>query len=110
MKLFRNAGELYIPHNHRCYRVGLEQVLYIEAATKYCLIYLTEKKYTVRAGISELAGWLPEPEFFQVHRCYIVGRRHVQFFEPGSIQVGGKTLPFSESYYRAFLEQQQKVL
>ena len=96
--------ELFIKTNNRRYRVALEDILLVESSNNYCRIHTTAKKsHLVRRPLEELADKLPTEAFIRIHKCYIIGRSHIQFFEGYHVQVNDKRLPIGRAYYNELM-------
>lgn len=96
--------ELYIKTNNRRYRVALEDILLVESSNNYCRIHTTAKKsHLVRRPLEDLADKLPAEAFIRIHKSYIIGRSHIQFFEGYHVQVNDKRLPIGRAYYNELM-------
>lgn len=98
--------ELYVKFSLRFNRVPMHEILFVESAGHYCRIHTTANKtHIVRRRMAELAGKLPGDAFMRIHKRYIIGRIHIQFFEGYSVQVNDTRVPIGRAYYDKLLEQ-----
>jgi len=84
----------------RYYRINFSSVRYIEARRNYCWIDTGEKVRKVLIGIGELEKILPPDDFCRIHRSYIVGLAHIEWFEKQAVHVADQNLPIGEEHRR----------
>lgn len=58
-------------------RVNIDDIIYVEAADKYCYVRTTEDNILYKNTLAELEKQLPQDRFFRSHRTYLVGFRHI---------------------------------
>lgn len=58
-------------------KININDIIYIEAADKYCNIRTTEGTVLFKKTLSEAEKQLPADSFFRCHRTYLVGFRHI---------------------------------
>ena len=58
-------------------RINIDDILYAEAADKYCFVRTTEEGFTYKKTLAEFEELLPKDRFFRSHRTYLVGFRHI---------------------------------
>ena len=76
-------------------KVPLKEILYIESAKDYVIIYTTESKYMTLVSMRHMESNLPETDFMRVHRSYLIGFRHVEKIEGNMLHIVGKKIPVS---------------
>lgn len=59
-------------------RVSVDDILYAEAADKYCYVRTTEDSIKFGGTLSDFEKLLPEDCFYRTHRSYIVNFRHIK--------------------------------
>lgn len=82
-------------------KVGYDEVVFIEAGDKYCVLLLTNgRRYPLRMTLRELAALLAPKGFAQVHRSFVVNTRHLEALNPVeyTVQVAGRTLALGRTY------------
>lgn len=67
-----------VKYKNRDHYVGVEEVLYIEAAGNYVTLHLEGAKHLYRITMSELEEQLPPKDFLRIHRSIIVNKRYVK--------------------------------
>jgi DNA-binding LytR/AlgR family response regulator len=84
--------------NGRYYRIDFSRVRYIEARRNHCRIDTGEKLRTVASGIGQLEKILPLDDFCRIHRSFIVGLAHIEWFEKQLVHVADRNLPIGDEY------------
>lgn len=67
-----------VKYKNRDHYVGIEEVLYVEAAGNYVTLYLEGIKHLYRITMNDLEQQLPPREFLRIHRSIIVNKRYVK--------------------------------
>lgn len=74
----QNSEQYIIIKDGECSRrINIDDIIYAEAADKYCFIRTKEEGFTYKKTLSEFESLLPEDRFFRSHRTYLIGFRHV---------------------------------
>jgi DNA-binding LytR/AlgR family response regulator len=94
----------FIREGNRHHRIDFARIRYLEARKSYCRINTLDKVWMVAVGISQLEEVLPPDDFCRIHRSYIVGLAHMDWFENNLLRVADQDLPIGDSY-RAQLRQ-----
>ncbi|HRZ41522.1 MAG TPA: response regulator transcription factor [Bacteroidales bacterium] len=63
---------LFVRTDYRHQRIGLQQILFIEAMKDYVVIHLQHGTVTTHTTIKGIEELLPEADFVRIHRSYIV--------------------------------------
>lgn len=81
------------------HRVALQDIQWIEADGDYLRIHVVHftKALMVYKRMSEILKELPETDFIQVHRSFIVHSMHVRAVEGNQVVIGEKRIPVSKS-------------
>jgi DNA-binding LytR/AlgR family response regulator len=83
---------------NRYHRIDFARIRYIEARKSYCRIDTGDKIRMAAIGIGELEELLPPEDFCRIHRSYIVGIAHIEWFENTVLRVADKELPIGDAY------------
>jgi DNA-binding LytR/AlgR family response regulator len=83
---------------NRYYRIDFARIRYIEARKSYCRIEMGDKIRMAAIGIGELEELLPPEDFCRIHRSYIVGVAHIEWFENSVVRVADQELPIGDAY------------
>ena len=90
-------------------KVRTEDITFIEAMQNYIRIHTPGRSYTILMTMKEAMAQLPEPDFFQTHRSYIVQLSKVERIEGGDALVGKERIPLSKRSRAEFLERFKKL-
>ena len=105
------VNKLVVNEDDKFIFLGFDNIYYIEASDKECLIHTKDKTYTSKLKLSKLEELLPNKKFFKIHRSYLVNLDKISELEAwfsGSyvIKLEGisDTLPLSRNNLKAFKE------
>jgi len=85
--------------------VGVEDILYVQAAENYVQLHLKGSRHLLHVPIATLESSLDPSMFLRIHRSLIVNLRHIQELETGPhgeyivLLQGGARLQSSRSYH-----------
>ena len=85
--------------------VGVEDILYVQAAENYVQLHLKGSRHLLHVPIATLESSLDPSMFLRIHRSLIVNLRHIQELETGPhgefivLLHGGARLQSSRSYH-----------
>ncbi|MEN7551640.1 LytTR family DNA-binding domain-containing protein [Rapidithrix thailandica] len=89
---------IFIKDEKKHHRVGLHEIVYIEAKGNYCLVVLSSSNIITPMKISDFERLLPAEEFFRVHRSFIVSKHFVSLVKASEIHLGEKVIPVGRVY------------
>lgn len=69
---------IFIRKKQKLEKVRIADIFYLEADGRYCQIHLIDRKYLIQSSLRELAQRLPENDFIQTHRSFIVNINKIQ--------------------------------
>lgn len=100
----QNLSEIYIKSDSKLIRLGMEDILYIEALADY-VIFMTEKgKHIVHHTMKGIEKRLPITTFMRVHRSFIINRNKIDMIEDFNVVIGKKYIPVGTSYKDRFFK------
>jgi DNA-binding LytR/AlgR family response regulator len=102
------SNDLYLRVDRRFYRVPVNQILYIRSDSEYAIYHTAEKRYMVLDALKRIAEELP-PEFFRVHRSYIVNLQYATSLRGNRLLVAKQEIPIGKNY-RQLVEQRFQQL
>ena len=68
---------LFIRDKEQMVKVGIQDILYVEADRNYCKIHSTGKTFLVSVPMGSIEQYLPPDVFIRTHRSFIVNIRSV---------------------------------
>ena len=99
------ADHLYKKCNGKYIRIEHTAITYIEAANNYVLIHTPEGKYMIYQSLKTLEEELPRQWFVQVHKSFVIGKRHIKQVGPNAVIIGEVSIPLSRRFKTAFLQE-----
>lgn len=96
---------LYLKCNGAFERVRVADILFVEAANNYIRVHLNERKLLIYQSLKGMEEQLPAGAFVQVHKSFLVARRHITQVKGDSVVAGGITVPLSRRYKSSALRE-----
>lgn len=100
----RTAGQtpsgkyLYFRVNRKMVKVWLHDILYVESLKDYVKLVTHQGTLITKISLSGLMEMLPESDFLQVHRSFLVAVGHVDAYAADSLRVGKAEVPVGPLY------------
>lgn len=92
-----SANHLFVKDNKTLTKVAFTDLLFVEAQGDYVLLQMVNSKKLILSTLKKLLSKLPNEQFMQVHRSYIVNLSAITAIHDGSIVIGTKHIPVSKS-------------
>ncbi len=89
--------DIFIREDGRVTRIRTGDILYAEAMQNYCRIHTTGASYLPLLPLSQLLDSLPQEDFVQIHRSYLVNLQRVDGVDGNQLRIGNQLLPVSRS-------------
>lgn len=97
------SKDIFIKSNYKYIRLGLDDILYVEALADYVLFHtIGDKKFIVNATMKLVEDKLKVLNFVRIHRSYIVNKSRIELIEDNQVKINNKHLPISKSYHDWF--------
>lgn len=71
----------------------IDTIDYIESEGNYLLFHTAEKVYKLRSTLKKIMEELPDSQFLQTHRAYIVNKDKIEKYNSKFLVINGKELP-----------------
>ena len=98
--------QLFIKENHLYSKIYVKDILFIKAEMKFITLKTSKKLYSLRYTFSEFTSLLPESNFIQVHRSYVVNKLAVDHIGANYLIIDKLEIPISnqrkEQVYNSF--------
>ncbi len=75
----------------------------------YIVFRLNDRELLSRMTIMELLEQLPENEFIQVHRSWVVAINRIQVIQRYSLEIDGKEIPIGDSFREEFFKRVESI-
>ncbi len=89
---------LFLRSNKKHVQVKLNDILFVESTGNYIKIVLVDHEIQVREKISEIIKTLPENDFIQVHKSFVVAKGHINTIEGNRVMINDFTIPIGKTF------------
>ena len=89
---------IFVQANKKYIKIILENILYVESLKDYLKIHLRTESILIKERISTFIKILPDQQFMQVHRSYIIAVNKVTAFTHRDIEIGNIEIPIGGLY------------
>ncbi len=89
---------LFLRSNKKIAQIKTGSILFVEAIGNYVKVVTRDKEIQVREKISHILKTLPENEFMQVHKSFVVSKKHIDEIEGNRIMIGDFIIPVGKTY------------
>lgn len=93
---------LFLKDGVRQHKVVWDELLFVEGLRDYVAVHTRSQRIISLLRIKALVEQLPADRFVRIHHSYIVALAGIETIDKDKVLVGGRWLPVSESYRRAF--------
>ncbi|MBX2844631.1 MAG: LytTR family DNA-binding domain-containing protein [Saprospiraceae bacterium] len=94
----------YVQSDRQFKKINLDALLYVESIRNQLKLVLTNEEVFTTMTLVDLVSKLPERQFLQIHRSYIVAVNRVEQFNHSFLSVNGKQLPIGNYYKQQVLK------
>jgi len=99
-----NNAFFFVSTGNQKQRLIYDHILYVEGEGNYVNYYTEKKKVMVRSTIKGTLELLPNTDFIQIHRSYIVALPWIDKIEDNHVVIGGKRIAIGATYRDEFLK------
>ncbi|MDY0988588.1 LytTR family DNA-binding domain-containing protein [Flavobacterium sp. CFBP9031] len=85
-------------------KVFLNEVLYVESLQNYVCIHTVKQQIITHSSLKNVIESLPEKDFIQIHKSYVVSLQHIESTDNFSVFINGKELPIGATFKDAFFD------
>lgn len=89
---------LHLKDNYEILQIPILDITYIKSENNYVEIIGKSKKWLVRNTLQNIINLLPKTDFLQIHRSYVVNRKHIIKVSNKELFIGEVTIPISRSH------------
>ncbi|MBD2705065.1 response regulator [Spirosoma sp. BT702] len=93
---------LFIKQNNQFVKIGLSDLLYLEADNIYTNLFTSSRKYVLRLTLSAVLERIKQPELVRIHRSYAVNINKVESFNETEVKIGQQLIALSRSHKDEF--------
>ncbi|OXA87283.1 LytR/AlgR family response regulator transcription factor [Flavobacterium hercynium] len=85
-------------------KVMLNDILYVESLQNYVCVNTSKQQIITHSSLKNVVESLPQNDFIQIHKSYVVALKHVESTDNFSVFVNSKELPIGATYKDVFFE------
>lgn len=89
------ASHIMVRADKKNYRLGFDEILYLEAQGDYVKFVTEEKSLMVHGKLKDFFNQLPKSSFEQIHKSYVISLSKVIYVEGNLVKVGNHKIPVS---------------
>lgn len=97
-------GNLFVKKDGKLVKIRYSDILYIEAAADYMIIFTENQRFMVNITMKALNERLPDKDFIRVHRTYTVRKDKIESMQDSTVLVAGRRIPIGGSYKNGLYE------
>jgi len=97
-------SHIFVKSEHRLENITIDDILYIEGMKEYLRIVLPDRKIMTKLGFKNLLYQLPNKQFVQVHKSWVVNISHIESIERNRIKIGDIYIPIGSTFKEKFRE------
>ena len=101
---------IFVKTDKNFIKVKITDILWLESEHNYMFIVCEKGKYIVRSSFKDFLVNIPNDQFFQVHKSYIINMNKVESFSHTDVVINGKEIPLSRNYKDDFFARINKVI
>jgi len=88
---------IFIKENHLLVRILVSDILFIQATGSYTVIHTKKGTHTLSINLKTFEMRLNHPEFYRVHRSYLVNISKIEAINGNLIHIDEKSIPIGAS-------------
>ncbi len=100
----KKKDRLFIKDKSQYVSLKLEDILWIEAYGDFVKVNCVSQSFVVIHKLSDALASLPDDEFIQVHRSYVIRLDKISQIDKTSVMIGENSIPVSRSFRGALFE------
>lgn len=94
----KEEESLFLRSNKKHIQVKTNDILFVEAVGNYIKVVTQKDEIQVREKLSDILKVLPETDFFQVHKSFVVATKKIHSIEGNRIFMGDFVIPIGKKF------------
>ncbi|NRB49505.1 MAG: response regulator transcription factor [Saprospiraceae bacterium] len=86
---------IFVKTDQQLVKVKVEDIVFIESMQNYILFHTATEKIMTLVPLKQALEMLPDDQFLQVHKSYVVAKEKVEAVEGNQLILGGQKVPVS---------------
>jgi DNA-binding LytR/AlgR family response regulator len=101
----------FVKDRNKLIKVRLEEILWVEVEDKYCMLHTTDRKFTLRQSLKDLAEKLDPSIFVQTHRSFIVNASEIEDIDLSLfiVKINGTEVPLGRAHKDELIKRLQML-
>jgi DNA-binding LytR/AlgR family response regulator len=95
---------LFLNVDKTLHKITLNDILYIESDRNYITVVTTKQKLSYIESLKNWKEKLPDNQFIQTHKSYIINRKYVDKISGNEIYVNANRLPIGRTFKQELLK------
>lgn len=93
-----NTKEIFLKSGGNFLRVKLDSIFFIQAFDDYIIIHTAKEKIKIHYPLKEILLELPETQFAQIHRSYIIRLDKIQSVNSRTVKIFDQEIPIGNTF------------
>lgn len=93
-----NDAKIFIKEDKKHRQITLSNILFIEGYGNYVKIHMIDKMIVSHQTLSSFINILPENQFLQVHKSFIISKDKIELIEGNRISIQQHNIPIGKFY------------
>ena len=94
---------VFIKNGEYMHCVNTNEILYLEACNKHCLVSLEKEKIICNKTMARIYETLPKTQFLKINRAFVINCNYVEKYNRENVILkNGEALPLSRNYVKEF--------
>ena len=89
---------IFVRSDRQMYKVFFKDILFVEGLENYVQIYTETHKLLTRTTMKRISEMLPDGNFLQVHKSYIINTKKIDLIDGNSILIGTHSITVARNY------------
>ena len=94
--------QIFIKSGSQIHQVEASKISYIKKDGHYIIFKVNGKELLSRMTFNQLLELLPQNDFVQVHRSYVVALNRIELIQKQFIQIEGREIPIGDAFKKEF--------
>ena len=99
------ADHLFIKTDGRIERIAFSELFFVESKQNYVQFHTGRGKFLALIPLKNVLEQLPEKDFMQVHKSFVVQKQKVATIEGNILQIGQHRIPISRSRFDVVVDE-----
>jgi DNA-binding LytR/AlgR family response regulator len=92
------SKSIFLRSNNKYIQVKIDTIQYMEAAGNYTKVITSNETVTIRDKISAVLELFNDMDFIQVHKSFVVSKKHIKSIEGNRIFISEHIIPIGKTY------------